>query len=93
MALFYGLEEFQTAGLLQQLADLFVELAQREEGHVAQGIVDALVGKVDSILHQRLVLWGISTGGVCHTVVVPGKVLETAVDIRLITTGTGYGRL
>src|SRR5690606_13414462 len=61
-----GLEEFDTAGLftpeqktvvsLQQYADLSVEIFQGEEDHLPQGIINALIGQVYGILHQRLVL-------------------------------------
>lgn len=70
-----------------------VEFLDGEEPAVAQRGVYIVIGKLDMILDQRLVLWLARPGGYCHAAEVLGEVLHRAVDLRLVPVRLHDSRL
>ena len=64
--------------------DRLVELLDGEEPAVAQRSIYIVIGKLDMVFDQRLVLWLARPGRYGHAAEVFGKVFHRAVDLRLV---------
>src|SRR5690606_5231905 len=77
---------------IQMIPQRPVQLFQRKEGLVAQRSIYLVISVTHKGFDQTFILWAPRSSRQDSCVVVPGKIIEGFIDLRLILVGLSYSR-